>query len=68
MWRQKIFSSCSHLAGLEVLKAVLGPLSDFTDELSAEHHVSVSAILPVLKTVLDDVCSVGEDDTPDSRY
>ena len=48
MWRQKIFSSCSHLDVLEVLNAALGPWSDFTDGLSAEHYVSVSAILLVL--------------------
>jgi len=60
---------CSHLVPtwqdldvLEALNAALGPLSDFTDGLSAEHHVSVSAILPVLKILHDDVCNINEDD------
>ena len=34
---------------LELLNAILAPLSDFTDMLSAEDYVSVSAILPVLR-------------------
>ena len=63
----KIFSSCvptwQDLAGLEALNAALDFLNDFTDRLSAEHYMFVSAILLVLKILHDDVCSVGEDDT-----
>jgi len=48
---------------LESLNSILAPLSDFTDMLSAEDYVSVSAILPVLKVLHDNVCNVSDDDT-----
>jgi len=53
------------MARIEAMNATLSPLSDFTDELSAEHYVSVSSILTVLKILHDNVCNIGEDD---SRY
>ena len=48
---------------LESLNAALTPLSDFTDMLSAEDCVSVSAVLPVLKTLHNNVCNISDDDT-----
>jgi len=45
---------------LEAMNAALSPLSDFTDELSAEHYVSISSVLPVLKILHGNVCSIGE--------
>ena len=48
---------------LESLNSILAPLSDFTDMLSAEDYVSVSAILPVLKVLHDNVCNISDDDT-----
>ena len=51
------------MARLESMNAALSPLSDFTEELSAEHYVSVSSVLPVLKILHDNVCNIYEDDT-----
>ena len=48
---------------LESLNAALNPLSDFTDMLSAENYVSVSAVLPVLKILHTNVCNLSDDDT-----
>lgn len=49
---------------LESLDAALGTLSDFTDMLSAENFVTVSAILPVIPHILKkEVLSIGDDDT-----
>lgn len=48
---------------LESLNAALNPLSDFTDMLSAEDYVSVSAVLPVLKILHKDICNISDDET-----
>lgn len=49
---------------LESLEAALGTLSGFTDMLSAENFVTVSAILPVIHHILkNDVLEVADDDT-----
>ena len=49
---------------LESLDAALGTLSDFTDMLSAENYVTVSAILPVIHHILKkEVLNISNDDT-----
>ena len=49
---------------LESLDAALGTLPDFTDMLSAENFVTVSANLPVIHHILKkEVLSIGDDDT-----
>ena len=49
---------------LESLDAALGTLSDFTDMLSAENFVTLSANLPVIHRILKkEVLSIGDDDT-----
>ena len=49
---------------LESLDSALGTLSDFTDMLSAENFVTVSAILPVIHYILKkEVLNIGDDDT-----
>ena len=49
---------------LESLDAALGTLSDFTDMLSAEDFVTISAILPVIHHILKrKVLNIGDDDT-----
>ena len=49
---------------LESLDAALGTLPDFTDMLSAENFVTVSANLPVIHHILKkEVLSIGEGDT-----
>ena len=47
----------------QLTNAVLNPLSNFTDMLSAEGSISVSAILPVLKILHMDICNISDDDT-----
>ena len=51
------------LDDLESLNAALTPFSDFTDMLSTEDYVSVSAVLPVLKILHNNVCNISDDDT-----
>ena len=48
---------------LESMKAALGQLDDFTDMLSGEKKVTVSAIRPVLHILKTKVLKVCEDDT-----
>ena len=49
---------------LESLDAVLGTLSDFTDMLSAENFLTVSANLPVIHHMLTkQVLNIGDNDT-----
>ena len=48
---------------LESLDETLGALSDFTDMLSTENFVTVSAVLPVIHHILNkEVLSIGDDD------
>ena len=52
---------------VEVLKAIssaLSPLSEFTDVLSGEHYVTISAILPIMQLLTDSVLNEKEDDVP----
>ena len=58
-----LVSTWQDLDVLESLNSILAPLSDFTDMLSAEDYVSVSAIFPVLKVLHDNVCNISNDDT-----
>ena len=48
---------------LESIQAALGPLADFTDMLSAENFVTMSAILPVLHILRRHVLKEAENDT-----
>ena len=48
---------------LESIQAALGPLSDFTDMLSAENFVTASSILPVLHILQHQVLAEAESDT-----
>ncbi len=48
---------------LESIQAALGPLANFTDMLSAENFVTMSAILPVLHILRRHVLMEAENDT-----
>lgn len=48
---------------LESLKAAIGPLADFTDMLSGEQRVTVSAVKAVLHILKTEVLAVSTDDT-----
>ena len=51
---------------LEVLESInkaLAPLADFTDILSGEKYVTFSALIPLLKHIIDDVLQHDEEDT-----
>lgn len=48
---------------LESIQAALGPLADFTDMLSADNFVTMSAILPVLHILQQEVLVEKENDT-----
>ena len=48
---------------LESTQAALGPLADFTDMLSAENFMTMSAIQPVLHVLWSDVLMETENDT-----
>ena len=48
---------------LESMKAAIGQLDDFTDMLSGEQKVTVSAIKPVLHTLKSKVLRASENDT-----
>ena len=48
---------------LESIQAALGPLADFTDMLSAENYVTVSALNPVLHVLTSQVLLRKEEDT-----
>ena len=50
---------------LEVLESInkaLAPLADFTDILSGEKYVTFSALIPLLKHIIDDVLQHDEED------
>ena len=51
-----------HPSYLEAVASVLGPLSVFTDALSGEKCVTVSAIRPLLSHIVDDLLHVSSDD------
>ncbi len=48
---------------LESIKSALGPLHSFTDLLSGEKHVTISAIMPLLHHLYSDILLSKEDDT-----
>ena len=52
---------------LEAVSSVLQPLSTFTDALSGEKNVTVSAILPLLQHILDKLLVVSCDDYPKAK-
>ena len=54
--------SDAEFATLEALCAVLEPLSNFTDALSGEKHVTVSAVHPLLDHILTSLVSSSSDD------
>ena len=54
--------SDSEFSTLEAVASVLGPLSVFTDALSGEKCVTVSAIRPLLSHIVDDLLHVSLDD------
>ena len=49
-------------AVLEAVNKALKPLSDFTDILSGENHVTVSSLLPTLQLLKDNVLKEDDDD------
>ena len=49
---------------LEAVSSVLKPLSTFTDALAGEMVVTVSAVCPLLKHILEDLLVVSSDDCP----
>ena len=52
---------------LETVAAVLKPLSIFTDALSGEKHLTISAVRPLLKHIVDEVLAVSPEDNPLSK-
>ena len=54
--------SDAEFATLEAVCAVLEPLSNFTDALSGEKHVTVSAVHPLLDHILTSIVSFSSDD------
>lgn len=48
---------------LESVSKALSPLKEFTDILSGERHVTVSAVKPMLKVLKDSVLAPGSSDT-----
>jgi len=55
--------SDSEFTNIETVVAVLGPLSVFTDALSGEKWVNISAVRPLLNHILDDLLLSSDDDT-----
>ena len=48
---------------LESINKALAPLADFTDILSGEKYVTFSALIPLLKHIIDDVLCEDDEDT-----
>lgn len=51
-------------ATLEDMANVLEPLSYFTDALSGEHHVTASAVCPLLNHIIKSILLVKPEDRP----
>jgi len=51
------------LSTIEGMVEVLEPLSYFTDALSGEHHVTVSAVRPLLSHILNTILLVNPEDS-----
>ena len=52
---------------LETVAAVLKPLSVFTDALSGEKHLTISAVRPLLKHIVDEILAVSAEDNTLSK-
>lgn len=61
-WHQIRMPSDSEFSVLEAVAAILRPLSVFTDALSGEKSVTVSAIRPLLNHIIQDLLHVSLDD------
>ena len=48
---------------MEIVAAVLKPLSIFTDALSGEKHLTISVVRPLLKHIVDEVLVVSAEDS-----
>ena len=55
-------SSDVEFTNIETTVAILGPLSIFTDALSEEKWVNISAVQPVLNRILDTLLNPSDDD------
>ena len=52
---------------LETVISVLKPLSIFTDALSGEKHLTISAVRPLLRHILDEIFVVSAEDFSKQR-
>ena len=62
---ERIGTSCHLILNFTVLEAVasvLKPLHVFTDALAGEKHITISAIRPLLRHIVEQIVLVGADD------